>query len=96
LCLSPGTVVSATVVSAISEQVNGVIDSGERDVAATSENSYTSFIGKQKQEERDQLPGIFLRRARENIFSYFLHCISAKETRAFMEEKKTYEEHSVI
>ena len=43
LHLSPRTVVSAIVVSATSDQVNDEMDSGERDVAATSENSYTCF-----------------------------------------------------
>jgi len=48
---SPGTVVSAIVVSATSDPVNDEIDSGERDVAAISENSYTFY--KQEQGRRN-------------------------------------------
>ena len=43
LHLSPRTVVSATVVSSTGDRVNDEMDSGERDVAAISENSYTFY-----------------------------------------------------
>jgi len=48
LHLSSGIVVSATVVSATSDPVNDEIDSGEKDVAAIFENSYTFFIQEQR------------------------------------------------
>jgi hypothetical protein len=60
LHLSPRTVVSAIVVSATSDQVNDEMDSGERDVAATPENSYTCFIQEKKEEKRDRLAHAFL------------------------------------